>query len=136
MTDTHDQFSLFHEDIYEALRTCVQALGGAKRVGHELWPDMPPDKAGNRLNDALSRNKRDVLNPEQLLLILRKAREAGCHAGMYFIAEQCDYSRPSPVEPLDELADLQKQYIQAVKAQQAMLERMERLQSLREKHYG
>jgi len=127
-----EQMTLVHEDIYEALRTCVQALGGSKKVGVRLWPELAADKAGNRLSDALNAGKRDVLNPEQVMLILRESRRINCHVAMYYLADACDYHRPDPLEPSDELALLQREYIQSVKQQQQLAKRMEQMLSLRE----
>ncbi|MEW8193920.1 MAG: hypothetical protein AB2793_09425 [Candidatus Thiodiazotropha sp.] len=124
------QSELFHEDIYDALRSCISVLGGAKKVGAALRPEMPIDKAGNWLNDCLNSAKRDKLDIEQVLYILREARKAGCHAAMYFIADDCDYHRPEPVEPRDEMAELQKAFIQSVQQNQKILDRMEKMQSL------
>ena len=126
------QESLFHEDIYDALRTCVQALGGAKRVGSLLWPELPADKAGNRLNDALNTARREVLNPEQVLLIMAEARKVDCHAAMHFIAQSCNYQEPAPIQPRDEMAELQRQFVQSQKQMKRMLERMEHLHGLKD----
>ncbi len=125
-----EQEQLFHEDIYEALRTCVQALGGAKAIGSALWPEMPVDKAGNRLNDALNTAKRDVLNIEQVLFILTEARKINCHAGMYFITDWCDYKRPEPMEPADEMAELQREFIQTVEKLATMEKRLKHFSNL------
>ena len=125
-----EQLSLVHEDIYDALRTCVQAAGGAKAIGHLLWPELKPDKAGNRLADAMNAMKRDVLNPEQVLLILREGRKAGCHAAMYFIADECDYQRPQPIEPEDEKARLQREYVEAVQQLQKLTSQIEHVNAL------
>lgn len=125
------QESLFHEDIYDALRTCVQALGGAKRVGSLLWPELPADKAGNRLNDALNTARREVLNPEQVILIMAEARKIDCHAAIHYIAQTCDYREPEPIQPRDEMAELQRQFVQAQKQMGQMLKRMEHLSNMR-----
>lgn len=131
-----EQLNLVHEDIYDALRTCVQALGGAKKVGSMLWPELSADKAGNRLNDALNTSKRDVLNPEQVLLILHESRKASCHVAMYFITDECEYERPRPIEPESEFARLQREHIEAIKTIKTMTERMEQMLALREVSNG
>jgi len=125
------QMELFHEDIYEALRTVIQAAGGAKRVGAELWPEMAADKAGNRLNDCINPGRSEQLSLEQLLFILAKGREAGCHSAMWFVADHCDYRRPEPTEPTDEIAQLQKDFIQAQQEMARMLKRMEHFSHLK-----
>lgn len=53
-----NQQPLFCEDIFEALRVDVMALGGAKKVGCLLWPELSADKAGEMLNNCLNRTRR------------------------------------------------------------------------------
>ena len=40
------QQKLWHEDICDALRAAVDALGGTKRVGRALWPAKSIEEAG------------------------------------------------------------------------------------------
>jgi len=123
-----DQAKLFHEDIYDALRTAVQSLGGPKTVGPMLWPEKTMDQAKDYLNACLNRERREVLNPEQLLLILREARKANSHAALAYICEDAGYAAPVPTEPIDEMAQLQRDYIQSVETMRQLTERMERAQ--------
>lgn len=127
-----DQVELFHEDIYEALRTCIQALGGPKKVGSVLWPEPTVEKAGNRLNDCINVQRREQLNPEQVLWILTESRKIGCHAAMYFIADNCDYQRPEPIEPEDEQAKLMREFIQMGKRMEKISAQMSRMTDLKE----
>lgn len=106
--------------------------GGNKKVGHQFWPELSADKAGEKLADCLNRQRPQKLDPEQVLLLLVQARQVNCHAGMFFIADHCDYERPKPVEPDNEFAQLQRDYIQSVKLQQQLAKRMEHMLSLRE----
>jgi hypothetical protein len=122
-----NQPSLFHEDVWQALTDCVRALGGAKKVGHKLRPELSPEKAGRWLLDCLNPAEREKLCIEQLLLILAEARDAGCHAGMTFIARQCGYAEPQPVEPEDERDSLMRDFIAASKEQAARQSRLEAL---------
>lgn len=107
-------FGEFFEDINDALRNVVRALGGVKQVGSLLWPEVAPDQAGNKLRDCLSPDRREKLSPEQVIFLLRKAREAGYHAAMEFVSHECGYAKPAPVAPEDKLAELQRQFIDAV----------------------
>lgn len=102
-----DQSRLFFDDIHDALRTVIQALGGAKPVGSKLWPDKAPDAAARHLNDCLNTAKPEKLSPEQVLLLLRMGHEIGCHAGMQYIAQECGYNVEaiSPAAERDRLAD-------------------------------
>lgn len=125
-----EQISLIHEDIYEALRTCIQAIGGAKKVGVELWPELSADKAGNRLNDSLNRSRREQLNAEQIIWILARARQANCHAGMSFIAEECGY-KYEPIEPENEQAKLMREFIEMSRRMEQISAQMQHVTALK-----
>jgi hypothetical protein len=115
------QYQLFHESIYKALDTCVQALGGAKEVGSELWgQSTTPDKLGEKLNDCLNPNRAQKLSLEELLFILRKAHDIGCHAGINFICRDTGYTDPQPVDLEDEIAQREREFIQAVNSLQKL----------------
>lgn len=87
--------SLFHESFGDALRECIAHCGGFKVVGATLWPEKGADIAGRHLADCLNDAKREKLSPEQVLLILRLARERGCHAGITFIARELGLLGPA-----------------------------------------
>lgn len=110
-----DQGSLFHEDVYEALRTDIMASGGFKAVGSLLKPESEVTAAGRWLNDCLNGAKSDKLSPEQMMLIIRSAKSHGSYAAMWFMTDQCGFNRPNPVEPEDERAKLMREYIEATK---------------------
>lgn len=119
--------SLFHESLADALRECISVCSGLKVVGKLLWPEKDADIAGRLLADCLNESKREKLSPEQVLLILRLAREKGCHAGMTFICRDLGYSDPQPVEPEDERAKLQREFIEASKHMARLADRIERV---------
>jgi hypothetical protein len=75
----NDQVPLFVEDYNEAIRACVQSLGGFKRVGSELKPDLAVDAAGRWLADCINPDKREILPPSALAYLRRAARQRGCH---------------------------------------------------------
>jgi len=118
------QIPLFVEDYNEAIRAAVQALGGFKRVGADLKPDMGVEAAGRWLADALNPDKREVLPPTALAYIRRNARAAGCHVLTAYEAQDAGYAPPVPVEPEDERAALQREFIAAVKALDTIQNRM------------
>jgi len=125
-----DQGALFTEDINDAIRDVVRALGGNKEVGHRLRPEMPANEAGTWLKDCLNPARRERLNPEQVVWLLREGRKVGCHSAMHFIADEAGYLRPVPMEPKDEAAELQRQYIEAVRLQKRLADRMERVMGM------
>lgn len=121
-----DQPALFVESVYEALKEAVKALGGAKKVGKVLWPQKEADDAGRVLMDCLNPERKEKLDVEQVLLILRRAKESGYHGAMEFIAAETGYARPVPVDPLDERAQLQRDFIAAAESVAKIAARLER----------
>lgn len=121
------QVPLFVEDLNEAIRATVNALGGFKAVGVELRPEKSAVDAGKWLADCLNAAKRDRLDPEQLAYIRRKARTAGCHVLAAFEMQQAGYAPPVAIAPADEAAELKRQFIEATKAQALIVQRLERL---------
>lgn len=117
---------MFVEDLNEAIRATVNALGGNKSVGVAMRPEKSAVDAGKWLADCLNPSKRDRLDPEQLAYIRRKAREAGCHILASFEMREAGYSRPVPVAPEDEAAELQREFITAVKALEGIQQRLAR----------
>jgi hypothetical protein len=117
------------ENINDALQAIVKALGGYKRVGPMLRPELE-EAAGNWLRDCLNPSRREKLSPEQVMLVLRKAREAGYHAGMSFIAFDVGY-KATPVDPQTQEAELQERFIAAVEHLQGIQSNMQRIQRAR-----
>lgn len=132
-----DQQPLFSDDIYSALRVCVAALGGNKKVGSELFPEKSIEKAAEHLSSCLSPERREKLDLDQFLWILRKARAVNCHAALYFICDDANYERPRTIEPEEELADLQRQLTATAQNLSEIMSRFERttesLQEMRRK---
>jgi hypothetical protein len=117
----------FHESINDALQAAVIALGGYKKVGPTLRPELPIDQAAGWLRDCLNPSRREKLSPEQVLLILRAARAAGYHAAMNFVAFDTGY-RAAPVDPKDQANQLQERFIEAVQGLTAIQSQLQRLQ--------
>lgn len=97
--------------IYQVLNQCVNRAGGAKVVASKLWPDKSTESAHRMLLDCLNPHRPAKIDPEQLMKILRLARERGFHDGMNFMADEIGYAKPIPVEPADKLAELQRRFI-------------------------
>lgn len=124
-----NQIPLFAQDLREALRTLVAHLGGVKRIGAQMRPDLPADDAGRWLSKCLDRERPEKLSFEQLLYLLRLGHDAGCHVAMQYLAAEAGY-HATPIEPLDERAALERQFIDSVRALHAIESRMERLAGL------
>lgn len=119
---------MFFDDLEDALREIVRHSGGPKAVGAKLWPEIEPDKAGRRLMDCLNESRREILSPAQVMLLLRIGRQVGCHAAINYMARECGYGDPSPIEPEDEVARLQREFVEATKALGALADRIESVQ--------
>lgn len=120
----------FHESINDALQAAVMALGGYKKVGQLLRPELSVDQASGWLRDCLNPGRREKLSPEQVMLILRSARAAGYHAAMQFIAFDTGY-KATPVDPEDQEHQLQERFIDAVEGLSAIQAQLQRIQRLR-----
>lgn len=121
------QNPLFLEDFNEAAKALVSALGGPKKVGAALRPELPIEQAGNWIRDCMNPDRREKFSPEQVLMLMRMGHQAGCHLLTAFMLEQTGYQAPQPIEPMDEMAELQRQFVASVEAQKALLARMERI---------
>ncbi|MDR0249855.1 MAG: hypothetical protein LBI35_00835 [Burkholderiales bacterium] len=123
------QAVLFHENLNDALKEVVLTLGGTKRVGSMLWPEKSADEAGRRLADCLNPDRRDRLDPEQVLWLLREGRQTDCHSAMHFICASAGYAPAAPVKPEDELAALQREYIEAARVISRVAQRIEAMET-------
>lgn len=120
------QTNLFHDDIWQALTDCVRAMGGNKKVGALLRPEMDGQDAGKWLANCLSPNRPEKLCLEQVQWLLRESRKVGCHAGMTFLTRDAGYMDPQPVEPEDERAALMREFVEATKYFQQLSGKMHR----------
>lgn len=118
------------ESVNDALQATVTALGGFKKVGPLLRPELPIEQAAGWLRDCLNPGRREKLAPEQVMLILRQARAAGYHAAMHFIAFDTGY-KAAPVDPKTQLEQLQERFVEAVQTLQGIQASMERVQRVR-----
>lgn len=95
-----------NETFNDALIECVKACGGSKEVGLALWPTMGVEPAQRKLLACLNPDRHEKLGPDEVLTVLKLAREAGCHAGMSYMASFLHYSEPKPVTPAERAADM------------------------------
>lgn len=131
MNQPVNQSALFSEDIHDALKDVIRALGGTKSVGAQLRPELTAEAAGAWLKDCLNPERRERLDPEQVLWLLRKGKDIGCHSAMNFICDEAGYSRPAPLDPHDEAAELNRQMLRGMRELRALVDRVERLQNVR-----
>lgn len=124
-----EQLPLICEDMYEALSAKVLAIGGFKRVGATLRPELPIEQAGRWLSDCCNAQRDHELKPAHLALIRKMARQAGVHVLATFEAREAGYVDPVPVKREDVIADLRHQVIKASENFQAAVARLEKLAS-------
>ncbi|MDO9313373.1 MAG: hypothetical protein Q7T97_02370 [Burkholderiaceae bacterium] len=115
------------DSLNESLVECVKACGGSAKVGAKLWPEKTPEAAQRLMLDCLNDDRPAKLSPEQVLFILRLARERGCHVGMNFLAASLSYAEPVPIEPRDEADELRRQVLEMGRQLQTALSRIEQL---------
>jgi hypothetical protein len=104
------------EDIYDALKGAVAALGGAKKAGPMIRPEAAD--AAQWLRNCLNREHAQKLDPEQTALLLRLACEAGYHDAKHWVDGSLGYEPAVPLALEAQLAD-------ALKAVQAHRRRAE-----------
>ena len=122
-----DQIPLVVEDYLDAIRATVQALGGFKRIGADMRPDLGVEAAGRWLSDCCSTDRREKLDLTQVAWIRRRARQANVHILATFEMRDAGYADPLPVEPEDERAALQREFIQQTKNMEALVQRITRM---------
>jgi hypothetical protein len=123
------QEPLFFDDWRDAARHAIAACGGPKAVATQMRPDLKPDHAARWLMDCLNADRRENLNPDQLMHLMRIARQAGVHCVMQYICTDLGYTVPAPTDPIDAAAELRREYIEATRRLMKMAERIESLEA-------
>lgn len=106
-----EQQPLFCERIEDALGSVINACGGRKKFASEMWPNKPQRDAHNLLDACLNPERREKFAPHDLIYIMSRGAQAGCHDAINYICEQCGYTRPAPLVPEDELTKLLREYL-------------------------
>lgn len=123
-----DALPLF-TDWNEALDAVVHALGGFKKVGTMLRPELEqkPGAAAQWLRDCLNAERAERLNPDQVFMLLRLARAAGYHAAKHWMDAELGYEQGRPLKPEDEVATLQERGVDLARELRTITERLERI---------
>ena len=122
------------ESLHEALVECVKAAGGSKAVAAELWPARAQrdiDDARRYLANCLNAERAEKLSLDEVLFVLRLARERGCHIGMQFLCSALGYAPPQPVAPADAADDLRRRFIAATAQLSRMAQQIHALEEAR-----
>lgn len=119
------QLELVQETVAEVERSLVAALGGAKDVGAALYPQKSPGTAQTRVLDCVNPDRdRHQFSDEELITLLKWARQKGYHAAFYWICDEIGYAHPTPVEPDDQRAELQRQFLAGVERMEQLAKRL------------
>ncbi len=86
--------ALFHENFNDALRHAVKALGGFEVVGSDLWPTKGRKAAGILLSDILNPERAAKFDIDDLVGLLRLARDRGVHCAMQQLCIDAGYKTP------------------------------------------
>lgn len=122
------QVEIFHDTWEDALADVVNATGGWKRVGNELWPDKSPDEAGRYLRHCLTNGRdKEKLSLTQILWLLRRGHEAGIHTAIAWLSDAAGYTRPEPVTDDDRRDAAARELTRALSDVSKLLGRYERL---------
>ena len=85
--------------IEDAIDEVIHRCGGRKAFATDLWPHKAQRDAHNLLDACLNPDRREKFSPGAVVYIARRGHDVGCHAVMQFIAAQCGYAVPQPIEP-------------------------------------
>lgn len=109
-----NQAELFHDTFEDALRTVVDAIGGPKKAAARLWPNKLIADAQRLLLHCLDPERAEKLTPHEIGVLIGWGREAGCHSPMIYLARQCGYEDPKPIDPQTEQERLQRDFVKSV----------------------
>lgn len=118
----------FFEMPEDALKACIQSLGGAKVVAQTLWPDKTVENARDYLLACLNHDRNEKLSYSQIIYIFREAKRAGFHAGYEYWSQECEY-HITPItreEEKERLASVIEQSTKTLSMAISTLERLER----------
>lgn len=126
------QRSMFKDTLAEALEDVVYAIGGPKAVASALWPakfQANPETTARYVSQCLNARRSEKFALEEIEWLVSAGRQTGVHTVMSYLARQCNYAEPEPIEPESERDALQREYIAAIEAQREIVERLEALSS-------
>jgi hypothetical protein len=118
-----EQQPLFFEDVYDAFRHICRTIG-PKKAGQSLFPQKDPEAAARSLADSLNAHRGEKLDLEQIVLLLRLGKDAGCHTAIEYLCSSAGYSKPTPIDPDDERAELQRQLIRVITEHRQLVNRL------------
>lgn len=125
------QAPLFLDSFYDALRSIVEHCGGAKAIGHLLYPSKPIDDARTALLNALNPDRRESLDLEQVAHLLAIGRQHEYHAAKHWLDEETGYTKSEPADPDTEKAEIAKVIEGAAQTMERAMLALKRLETKR-----
>ena len=118
----------FFECPESALRACIESLGGAKKVGSQLFPDKTVENARDYLLACVNSERQEKLSMTQIIFIFRAAKLAGFHAGFDWWAREIEYEiKPiTNAEQVDRLTSVVERSTKTLAEALSQLERIQR----------
>lgn len=113
------------DKVEDALKAAVMAMGGFKAVGRLMRPDF--DNSAEWLRKCLSDDRRERLDPGQVMWILREARKQGFHSAFDYFAGDAGY-KATPIDAQEQIKTLQESINTQLQALNANLARVATLQ--------
>lgn len=113
------------DTVEDALKAAVMAMGGFKVVGKAMRPTF--DHSAEWLRKCLSDDRRERLDPSQVLWILREAKAQGFHSAFDYVAADAGY-RSSPIDAQEQIQTLQESIDEGLKTLNARMAQVARLQ--------
>ena len=110
------------DSLDDALKAAVMALGGFKTVGKLLRPDF--DHAAEWLRKCVASERRERLEPGQVLVILREAKVQGFHSAFDYFASAAGY-KAAPVDAQREMQSLEQDIAAGLRSINARMARLE-----------
>lgn len=122
-----DSLPLWNDTLESALTDVLRGIygrGWQKKAAAEMFPTEDPIAKGDWLDKALDPQRPEKLALCDLIWILKRGREYGLHAAMFFLADECDYTRPTPIDPADKRAEQEREFNQSVTKLLQLAQRM------------
>jgi hypothetical protein len=94
------QQELWHDTIFDALGSTVQAAGGTSKVARKLWPTLDSVSGPARLRACLNVDHAQKLCIEEMLLIAKLGKDVGDSSVMGFLARELGYE-VKPISPIE-----------------------------------
>jgi hypothetical protein len=126
------QTDLWHDSLSDAVRALCMGLKdskgrtGMKAIGSMLWPSLPADNAGKKLNNCLDPDRAEKLGLDEVDLLMGMGREQGLHVVPGYFAQRYGYQ----LTVVSQEAQRQTLMESIAEQQAAIAEQLRRLEAL------